>query len=576
MPVTLVSKIKTLFSKSVAPWVGVGAGLAAWGAVLIGWMNVYSPMEIRRQLIPLCPIFLWIGVACLAYALCLNFAPLWKIIRESGTRRQWLTAAVICLLAFLLVHDVAPRTHRLFYDEDIYEAIALNMAKNNQAAMSNDGRWDYGHFQGKILEFNKQPNAWPFVMSLAYRIFGISEKVGFNLSNVLFAVAVMCVFLVGGWLFESPWAGLFAAYMYACIPNNVRWFSSMDGDPPTACFTVLAVLLTLFFFRSRTKAALFLCVSAWVFAAQFRFEVLLLGLLVFAMFYVEGWDELKTPRVYAFLLLFFVLLSAHLLQLYAVRDESWGARGNKLSLDYFFQNLKTNTVYYFNRKEFPLPFSLLAVAGLGWPGQWKVKLYTALWFLLSWAIFLFFYAGGYQFGVDVRFSIMSMAPLALLAGRGADRLVSAGRRWFRAAYVPLAMGMVLIAELLFYLPSMRAVGRETWQCRDDHRAAEYFASLVPDDGIVMTHNPNMFQIFGKNAAQMSLFTEHSDYALHVIKPQFQDKIYLHWNYWCNTQDPVQVRFCTNMIDSYETQLVAERVVGGARYALYRVLGDRIR
>ena len=136
------------------------------------------------------------------------------------------------------------------------------------------------------------------------------------------------------------------------------------------------------------------------------------------------------------------------------------------------------------------------------------------------------------------------------------------------------MGMVLVTVLLFYLPAMRVVGRESWQCRDDHAAAESFAALVPDDGIIMTHNPNMFQIFGKNAAQMSLFTEHSDYAVHVLKPQFQDKIYLHWNYWCNTQDPVQVRFCTNMINSYETQLVAERYAGGKRYALYRVLGER--
>lgn len=549
-------------------------GLAAWGAGLIGWINAYRPMEMRNRLMTLCPVFLWMGVTCGVCALWLNHAALRKMIRQSATRRQWLAAAVICLLAFVLVHEVAPRTHRLFYDEDIYQAIALNIAQNNQAAMVNDGRWDYGHFQSRISEFNKQPNAWPFVLSLAYRVFGVSEKVGFNLANALFVVAVLGVFIVGVWLFESPSAAFVAAFVYACIPNNVRWFSSMDGDPPTAFFTLLAVLLTLFCLRSRTRSALFLCVSAWAFAAQFRFEVLLLGLLVFAIFYIDGWEELKTPRVYAFLLLFLVLLSAHLLQLYAVRDESWGASGDKLSLAYFFRNLKTDTVYYFDGKKFPLLFSLLALAGLGWPGQWKGRLYAVLWFLLSWGIFLFFYAGSYQFGADVRFSIMSMAPLALLAGRGADRLMAAGRRWFEAAHVQFAMGLFLVAVLLFYLPTMRAVGGESWPCRDDHLAAESFAALVPDDGIVMTHNPNMFQIFGKNAAQMSLFTEHSDYAVNVIKPQFRDKIYLHWNYWCNTQDPVQVRFCTNMINSYETQLVAEKIVRGQRYALYRVLGER--
>jgi hypothetical protein len=569
---TLGSRVQP--AQSPILWAGIVVGFFLWGAALEGWLQRSNSWEIRTQLITVSPIFLWIGAVVFVVALWLNRETFSTLIVAAFTRKQWISIVGICILAFALVHGGAPRTHRLFYDEDIYEAIALNIAQNNKAAMNNDGRWEYGHFDSKQLEFNKQPNAWPFAISLAYRIFGVSEKVGFNLSNLLYVLTVLMVFMAGTLFFDSPIAGLFAAMIYAFVPDNARWFSTIDGDPPTACFTALAMTSTLIFFRARTWRALFLMAGAWALASQFRFEVLLLAGLVFLMFYIDGWEEFRTPRLYGFLLLFLVLLFAHLLHIFAVRGDSWGASGPKMAADYVFQNLKSNTIYYFDNKRFPLIFSLLALGGIVSPGQWKAKLYVVLWFALSWGVFLFFYAGGYQFGADVRYAINSMAPLALLAGWGADRVVNAGQKWFRKNDLLFAMSAVLLVTLMFFLPYIREYGQETWQCRADHIAAESFAALVPDDGIIMTHNPNMFQIFGKNAAQMSLFTEQSRYAQDVIMPQFRGKIYLHWNYWCNTQDAVQVRFCTNMLASYETELIAEKKIGDQRFALYRVVGER--
>jgi hypothetical protein len=45
-----------------------------------------------------------------------------------------------------------------------------------------------------------------------------------------------------------------------------------------------------------------------------------------------------------------------------------------------------------------------------------------LWFILFYGIFLFFYAGSYKYGADVRFALVSFMPLAVLSGMGADRL----------------------------------------------------------------------------------------------------------------------------------------------------------
>ena len=73
--------------------------------------------------------------------------------------------------------------------------------------------------------------------------------------------------------------------------------------------------------------------------------------------------------------------------------------------------------------------------GGGWPGAGIRRLALPglflLWFLMFWGIFLFFYAGSYKYGADVRFALVSFMPLAVLAGLGADRL-RAGIAWIAA------------------------------------------------------------------------------------------------------------------------------------------------
>jgi hypothetical protein len=242
-----------------------------------------------------------------------------------------------------------------------------------------------------------------------------------------------------------------------------------------------------------------------------------------------------------------------------------------MSFSYWRLNLLPNTAYYFDGMRFPRVFTLLALSGLLWPGPLKPRVYACLWFILSWVIFLFFYAGSYKYGVGVRYSLMSMAPLALLAGRGVERLILFGRRWGSDALFFFAH-MIFAGVLLAYLPFVRSVGEEAHQSRDDHSAAERFASFIPEDGVVLTQNTSQFQILGKNSAQMSLFHAGSPYAEEVLKPRFKDRIFLHWNYWCNVANPSGANICQDMLTAYETELVDESHLRGQKCALYRVLG----
>lgn len=556
-------------SKSWLLWAAIATGFALWAAGLLYWLDKYPTAEVRNQLIHLSPQFFWIGFVVLLISVMANASSLQDLLRRF-TPQEWVAVALVALLALVLARGVAPRVHRLYYDEDIYQAIALNISQNNHAAMINDGRWDNGHFTARIQEYNKQPNGWPFLINLAFRVAGVNEGAAFTLSHILFALAAVGVLICGAALYGSFSAGLFASLIYVTIPENVRWFSTVAVEPSTACVAIWAVCSLLYFLHRRHTASLFLAAALWALAVQFRPEGLLLLALVGVWIYIDAWEELARPRLYAAILLFLVLISAHLAHLFAVRGENWGSSAEKLSLLYVKLNGFTNLRYYVQPQNFPVVYGALMLLGLLWPGAGRKSAYASLWFTLTWGIFLFFYAGSYTFGADVRFAVLSLAPLSLLAGRG----LTVFGKWLEQYNVRRAGALIVLSlglNLLAYLPTMRAVGAEAWACRIDHDAAREFAKQIPPDGIIMTHNPNMFQLWGKNAAQMSLFTERAPYATNVIQPEFKDKIFLHWNYWCNTQDPLQQSFCRNMVASYSTELVERWPDDRQRLELYRVL-----
>jgi hypothetical protein len=79
----------------------------------------------------------------------------------------------------------------------------------------------------------------------------------------------------------------------------------------------------------------------------------------------------------------------------------------------------------------------------------------------------------------------------------------------------------------------------------------------------------MFHVWGVNAGQMSAL---------VTNPRLLDYlssrysvVYLHWNFWCNVQDPVQRGFCETAVQGREVELVLEHRERNQRYAFYRYL-----
>jgi len=346
---------------------------------------------------------------------------------------QGVLLVLVILFAFVMASVVAPRTHRIFFDEDIYANIGQNIALSGQAAICNYGEFVHGEYQPNWLSYNKEPNGWPFLISLVFQIFGTGELYAFILNNLMLAAGVGLAFAITWAMTGAFFPSIMAALILALIPHHLIWANTMAAEPAAAFFTLACVLCLMIYLKTNEWRHLYLLAVILPFASQMRPESLLLIPLAFLAIMLIRPEKLLTRQLWGAGMITAVFLLPQMLHFYAESGHSWGAGDAKFSLDYFGNNIAVNGLYYLNNKAFPALVTIFAVLGLFFAtycGKWRIILF--FWFLVFWGIFLFFYAGSYQYGADVRFAVLSFAPLAILAALGMD--------WIKNKLQPLLTG----------------------------------------------------------------------------------------------------------------------------------------
>jgi hypothetical protein len=544
---------------------------AGWAALIAGiaiWLAATDNLHLRDQLRRAQFWFLEMQFPLLVALTIVNVPACVRSLPVSA--RDYAAVAGTTVLAIVLAGVVAPRTNRIYYDEQIYQGIAQNLGDLRLAQMCNDGTVEYGQLQCRAGEYNKQPYGYPYVLSVVYRLFGVSYWTAARVNVAVAAALVPIVFLLAGTVFRDLRVARLAAVVSALLPEQLRWSHTAAAEPSAAAVGALAALAAAHFVRARTGPALAWTIVATVFAAQFRTESVLIGLVALGAIALWAPSELRRRRFWEWALAGALLASALTAHIFAVRDEGWGTTGDRLSLDFVAGNLRANASFYLGDARFPVCYTALALTALA---AWRDRRATG--FALSYfcgfaGVYLLFYAGSYDYGADVRYALMTFPPLALLAGAGGALLAGAlhrGGLGLRSAE------WLVVAALLFqfagYLPWVRAVGEEAWAARADVRFAERFAARLPLNSIVLTHNPSVFHVLGRNAAQLSL-AANPGYVTHELMPRYAGGVFVHWNFWCNVDDPVQQQFCVLALARFPHTLVEEYRERDYRYAFYRL------
>ena len=494
--------------------------------------------------------------------------------------------AVLFLLAFSMTSFVVPRTHRIYYDEDIYANVGQNIALTNQTGYCNYGTFEYGEYFPHWISYNKEPSGWPFLISLMFQMLGTNEFYAFLLNNLFFATGALVAFSITWHLTGGYFTSFLAGLAFALIPHNLIWSNTAAAEPSAALFAGLTFLSLIIFLKTKEDRHLFFASLMIPFACQMRPESLFVVPLAIVVLIVISPGAFADRKLWTFTLLTTLFLLPHVLHFYAVSGHSWGAEGTKFSLEFLKNNLSTNGIYYLNDKHFPVIITALAVLGLFCSRKlFKWRLLILCWFLLFWGIFLFFYAGSYQYGADVRFAVVSFMPLAVLAGMGGgwirDKLDAGcqmldtgflGGDSSRRVAVSCLVIFVLIFSSLKFMPLISRVGQEAWGSRHDHKYAKEFISKIPERSIVLTQNPTMLLLWNQNAIQTYAGINNPDLIKDLIK-RYQGHVYFHYNYWCNTKNKRNRRLCQGIRDKYHLEEIAKAKEQDYEYGLYRLMID---
>ena len=555
-------------------WVAVSLAWGLIAAVLAVWLLSTSTGTLREHLKV---IQFWSLEICVVVGLGFGVS-VFKDLFRGFDRADALRICVLALVAAGLTLFVAPRTNRIFYDEQIYQSIGQNLTDLRLAQICNDGSVEYGRLQCLSGEYNKQPYGYPHLLSLAYRLFGVGTAVAFGVNAAAMAATACGVYVLVILLFRDRRAAMFAGLVLALTPHQIIWSATAAVEPTASLTAVAALVCAAHYRRSGGKAALGAAAVAAAYAVQFRPE----SLLVLPAAAILAWPRLRgeigQPRVWWAGFLFLTLAAVHVAHLFAVRNLEWGATAARFSLGYVPPNLQVNGWFYVFDPRFPPVFTLLALIGLtrtagtGEPADRQARsgrMAMAVYFALFFAVGLVFYAGSYNYGADVRYSLMTYPPIAVLAGLGAARLVRiAGASDLAARLMMTALAFVF----LWYAPLVRATTEEAWAARADVRFARELATELPGNSYVLTHNPGMFQLWGVNAGQLPLIVQSPAY-VRFLTGRYTGGVFIHWNFWCNVQDPVHPEFCRQALKLGTVEVVREYRERDQRFALYRLIAN---
>ncbi|MGA3008100.1 MAG: hypothetical protein ABSE59_09445 [Opitutaceae bacterium] len=531
-------------------------------------------LDEQRTFVPVTTV--WGMHACLLFGAAGLSGVAAQVARWLG-RRHLLTGLGLGVLGYVAV-GLAPDTNRIYYDEHIYMQIGQTIAHTDRAEYASHADAEFGQFELHDGFMNKQPNGQPYLFSWPFRLFGASEPVAQTTVRVMVGLTAALLYfalVLSAWTLPAG-APLAVSLCFVFTPL-VLWWGRTAAVEPTAAATAVAVFFAVSLhirFRDPTTGegspltgALLAATAA--FAAYFRPESLLVYPMAGTLLWAADRRFLEDRVTWAALALSLAMVTPTVLQLWSVHNENWGATdGQRFNAAFFGKNLSVNAGYFVQGQWYPLGGTVLALAGLGWTAlcQRRLVLGLALWFLLSWGIFVLFYAGGYWYGASSRYAVVSAVPVALFAGIGASALVALLRRQ------PVLLGLLGAALVMNWVATMHYVptlARESNQARADIDFAHKMAPTLPTGSLVVSNDPCLWNMLGRNAAQLGTVEYQLHNNMNQLVNEYPGGIYLHWDYWVNCEHRFADVWRQLVLDTHAT-VVARQTAEATQLALFRL------
>ncbi|MDE1823170.1 MAG: glycosyltransferase family 39 protein [Candidatus Micrarchaeota archaeon] len=507
------------------------------------------------------------------------------------------TLAFFLMVSILLVHPA----EQLYFDENIYQGIAINILKHFDATWCQYGTGMVSSCGSTLIYHD--PAEFSFFIAIAFALFGIGTATSFATTLFFGFLAVLFVFLLSSALFGKR-IGPIATALFAIMPELYIW-SRVQASPDLGfmALTTLSMLLFAVYIRNRSRASLLAFLFSLALSVGMRTEgILLIPLFIIAYllsfegslrrklksFYGSAMSASNDTGTLLCLLAFFLVISPQIFFIaYQLPNPQFGqdAQHHLFSIQNLMHNGRDNLLYlsgYYDQQSyypasFPLSFSVMALIGIitlildrGIRGKGISSALLFMWILFYELFYDFFYAGSAVYGVDARFMLQLHPAIAILAGVGLYGIISAiyglvqgklrnknalKRSVIFTAIYSFVTVTFLCLSISQYLGIITIAPQNMPQQNVIYPAMSFFYgnySHVPNNCLVFSFTPDIWLEVNRSAAQIgyiyggdSNFTDFSRrYSCYVFD----------YGYWC-TVPPNHGGMCSQILKSYATRSI---------------------
>jgi hypothetical protein len=530
-------------------------------------------------------------------------------ITENGFEKKdiIIVAAILIVFLFIELYYIRP-TQLLFFDDAIYQAMALMLLHTGQAWMCNYGT-PTACFSGQLFH---EPIGLSFNIAVAYLLLGPTRAASWDAELALGSISVVMGFFASLLLLKNKKAAFFTELLLALSPIILIWSRATNSDIAVLAYSLICLFFFLVFMKNR---------KFWDFSNMlFSFSLLyymkvdeIFFIPVFIAFYIVLDDKgvrkaianmFKTIKKNIFntklliicLIFMLVIIPAILYTFNESATDGYGWQGtviqntcrtglpplnvtSEINILNFKANVCSNILFWFNnyRSQYviqPIVYTALAILGVALmiitKKERRVLVAIAIWFAVFFLLYSAFYAGSVIYGVDWRFMLSLIAQTCMLGGFAAacildtiDMYVKKMAKYEKTINIIAASVLVIVIFVPLYLAlPLLSVNPALIQQAGDARFYENFvynnSKLIPANCIVYTYDPTLFQLNNRTATQMSNL--YNETQVQQYESQYKCLV-LDYGYWCHTPN----NECTYVLQNYNLTLIANATYNSLNY-----------
>lgn len=537
---------------------------------------------------------------------------LFKILKQHINKKSLVLLLLICVFFTIISLLFVPAVEQLYFDENIYQGIALNIIHSGNSLWCQYGT---GHLTSCYAnQLYHDPVGFELFLGIALVIFGSGPSTAYAFQFFIGLLSVIGIFFLSSVLTERKILPVVSSLIFATIPELLIWTRTQAApDLPFMMLTIYAFFFFVIFAKNENKKSLLLFLSSLSLVFYTRIEAFILLPIFFILYFTfssnsstlketfkhrvslikKGLDNVpSTIIVFAFVL---ILLP----QIFYIYTESispqYGQPSGQsiLSISNFMQNISPNLNFLFGTTStYPIISSIniliLSILGIVVIILFKkiknkagLIILPGLTIALYFLFYTFFYAGSVGYGVDVRFMLELLPFISILSSFGivgladAVSIITTKAIKFKHSFSIILIVLLLIVVLFPFFSILPKITIPISQMPQEYFNTQATSFIynnyqkVPTSCLVFSFTPDIWYELNRSAAQVSYLGSGNMTTNEETFKNYSCFVF-DYGYWCSTPE-YKNSTCGSELHSYNISVIAtQNSSQNFNFTLYKI------